>query len=331
MTALGWQNLPARLGAHTRAWAKRRQGTDRSEATLDPRRVYILPTRSGLLYGAAIIMLLVSSMNFSNNMGFALTFLLTAVAVVSMHHCQRNLVGLTVSMGQPESGFAGAQVGFRVRIHNPLPDWRMQIWIGWDRSRGGDCQLRPGGSQTIYLPLDAPHRGRIKAPRIRVSSVFPLGLFRAWSWLHMDAHACAWPTPGAAETATTTDDDAQDTMPAPQRNGDDLSGKRAYRRGDSLRRIDWKGLARHGELQVREFEDGGHGDLWLDWAALPGVEHERRLAVLTRLALDAHSGNRCWGLRLPDTHLAPASGLRHLHACLDALALFGIADEPREN
>ena len=127
-----------------------------------------------------------------------------------------------------------------------------------------------------------------------------------------------------------TNDDSDDSLPTLQRNGDDLSGKRAYRRGDSLRRIDWKGLARHGELHVREFEDGGRGETWLDWDAFSGIEHERRLSVLTRLALDAHSDNRCWGLRLPGTHLAPASGLHHLHACLDALALFGYPDEPRE-
>lgn len=147
----------------------------------------------------------------------------------------------------------------------------------------------------------------------------------------MDAQACAWPTPGAAEATPAPDDDTHDATRALQRNGDDLSGKRAYRRGDSLRRIDWKGLARHGELQVREFDDGGHSDIWLDWDALPGIEHERRLGMLARLALDAHSGNRCWGLRLPGTHLAPASGVIHLHTCLDALALFGAPDEPRED
>ena len=127
---------------------------DRSEVRLEPRRVYILPTRSGLLYGLAIITLLVSSMNFSNNMGFALTFLLTAVAVVSMHHCQRNLVGLTLSMGQPESGFAGAQVGFRVRVQNPLADWRMQIRIGWDQQPGKRVPAATGRQ-----PNDLPAAG----------------------------------------------------------------------------------------------------------------------------------------------------------------------------
>ena len=86
MIALPWQDWRARIAHRSRAWARRRQGADAQRAELNPRRIYILPTRAGLVYGSIVIALLLSSMNFSNNMGFALTFLLAAVGIISMHH-----------------------------------------------------------------------------------------------------------------------------------------------------------------------------------------------------------------------------------------------------
>ena len=35
--------------------------------------------------------MLLGAMNYNNNLGFALTFLLAGVGIVSMHHCHHNL------------------------------------------------------------------------------------------------------------------------------------------------------------------------------------------------------------------------------------------------
>jgi len=81
-----------------RQWARRRQGPDGDFVELHPGRVYILPTRSGLVFGLVFFTMLLGALNYSNNMGFALAFVLTAVAVISIHHCQRNLAGLRLSV-----------------------------------------------------------------------------------------------------------------------------------------------------------------------------------------------------------------------------------------
>jgi uncharacterized protein (DUF58 family) len=322
--ALPWRDVSAQLAERSRAWAQRRQGTDSHSVELDSRRIYILPTRAGLLYGLIVIILLISSMNFSNNMGFALTFMLTGIGLVSMHHCHRNLSGLQLRLINTQSCYAGQQASFCLQLRNSASFMRWQLQTGWDKQGSRCIDLGNDTSATATLMLTSLQRGLLPAPRIAISSVFPLGLFRAWSWVHMDATAIVWPQPVShAEQRSATDHNAA-TLSTQTYNGDDLSGVRDYQRGDSPRRIDWKALARYNELLVREYQDGSASKTWIDWDAVEDADTEQRLSILTRLVLDAHEQGLKYGLRIPDAVLQPNTGETHLHDCLNRLAMFGL-------
>ncbi|MDP6436383.1 MAG: DUF58 domain-containing protein [Gammaproteobacteria bacterium] len=328
-----WQTWSASLATRSREWALKRQGSDKHGTELHARRIYILPTRIGFVYATVVLVLLLGSMNYSNNMGFALTFLLTGIGIVCMHHCQRNLSGLRVNFLDSESDFAGQHVSFRLQLDNPGKQTRWQLRTGWDRLDGQFADLHEARCTTIGLSLKAARRGRLPMPRVAITSDFPLGLFRAWSWIHMDSSAIVWPAPSDqadAPPVTGTDDVSGHSIVD---GGDELSGVREYRASDSPRRIDWKALARYGELLVREFRDGSCSECWLDWDALEQGDAEQRLSILTRLALDANANDRTFGLKLPDCTVAPGSGETHLNECLNRLALFGhvdadVAEEP---
>lgn len=325
MITAAWRGFSARLAARGRDWVQHRQGTDSGQIELHSRRIYILPTRAGLAYGAIVLILLLSSMNFSNNMGFALTFLLTGIGLVSMHHCHRNLTDLRVQLVDTESGFAGEHVYFHLQLRNPTTAQRWQLRIGWDKQVGERVELPADSSTTVVLAQAAAVRGPLTAPRIGVSSTFPLGLFRAWCWVHMNATVLVWPQPVAQADRPPAQDSETANGQTNEHAGDDLSGVREYRQGDSPRRIDWKALARYGDLLVREYLDGATSEAWLDWDAFDGMAPEMRLSTLARLALDAHAAGMQWGLRLPERSIPPDAGEAHLHNCLDQLALHGIS------
>lgn len=325
MIAASWRGVTAGFATRGRDWVKRRQGQDGLRLTLHSKRIYILPTRAGLIFGGVVVILLISSMNFSNNMGFALTFLLAGIGLVSMHHCHRNLNDLRISLTDTESAFVGNQVMFHLRLHNLCADPRWQILVGWDRGNGEHLDLATGQNGSAVLRLPAMRRGPLAPPRIGISTTFPLGLFRAWSWLHIDATAIVWPQPASHADRPTAAQQTDDTGQPTEQSGDELSGLREFRDGDSPRRIDWKSLARRGELLVREYQDGTQSDAWLDWDALEGMDTETRLSTLTRLALDADAAGIPWGLRIPGVTVTPDTGATHLETCLDHLALYGLA------
>ena len=72
---------------------RRRQGPDALPLTLVRRRLYILPTRAGLTFGALLFLMLLAGLNYGNSLALFLTFLLAGFALVGMQQCHRNLLG----------------------------------------------------------------------------------------------------------------------------------------------------------------------------------------------------------------------------------------------
>ena len=70
---------------------------ERGTVVLGHRRVYIVPTRLGWMYAATLGILLVGSINYALQLGFALTFLLAGMGIAGMVHTTRNLARLAVS------------------------------------------------------------------------------------------------------------------------------------------------------------------------------------------------------------------------------------------
>jgi hypothetical protein len=101
------RGLRSALDARVHAWIRRRQGLDPDPVRLDRRRIYILPTALGLGYAAMVFAMVLGGLNFGNNLGLGLAFLLASIGLVAMHHCHGNLLGLELRLAGTESAFAG--------------------------------------------------------------------------------------------------------------------------------------------------------------------------------------------------------------------------------
>src|SRR5215470_14650106 len=95
-------------------WVFRRHGPEPGVVFLTQRRVYILPTRHGVTFGFALILMLIGSINYNLSLGYVLTFLLAGLGVVSILHTFRNLVHLYVSGGRASPVFAGEIAHFQI-------------------------------------------------------------------------------------------------------------------------------------------------------------------------------------------------------------------------
>ena len=95
-----------RIPALRRRLVKR--GTRPGQVVIDNSHLYILPSRQGLLFAVVLLVMLIGSINYSNNMGFMFTFLLGSLALVSILHSYRNLKGITLRAGRnPPPIFSG--------------------------------------------------------------------------------------------------------------------------------------------------------------------------------------------------------------------------------
>lgn len=293
-------------------------------ATVPRTRIYILPTRFGYGFALMTFVMLLGATNYSNSMAFALTFLLAALGLVCMHHTHANLVDLRLQGGAVEPVHAGETLQFEVLIANPSKRRRYDLQLGWPRrpaSSSGDADAQA----QIGLRLEAPalRRGWQDCGMLSLSTEFPLGLFRAWTWIELELQGLVYPLP---VDAGIKPDRSRGTGFDASGSGDgqeEFAGLRAYRAGDSLRLVHWKSLGKAQPPMVKQFSDNASPELWLDFDALPQLDVEARLSQLARWVLDADAASVVFGLRLPGVEIAPATGRHHVRACLGAMALFG--------
>jgi len=324
--------LAAWMEARRAYWRTRATARDAGEVELTQRRVYILPTRAGLGFTVLLLALLVGAINYNLGLGFALTFVAGACAVVDMVATTRNLGRLRMRAGRADPVFAGEDVPFELRIANPTRTPRYAIRVDLDHVRAARHALdvAPGASSLLVVHAPSAARGWLQAPRMRLATSFPLGLFRAWSYWQPDSRALVYPFPeqGAPPLPVSSQASEEGIGSA---GGDDFAGVRSYQAGDPLRHLAWRQIARldpmlGGQLVTKHFEGGVLTDLVLDFDALPAaLDVELRLSRMARWVLDAEERALPYAFRLGAVRYDAALGPAHQAACLGALALYGQA------
>jgi uncharacterized protein (DUF58 family) len=312
----------AAIAARARLWARRRQGADTVPLALDKRRVYILPTAFGFLYALFVFVMLLAAMNYNNSLGLALTFLLVGIGLAAMHLCHRNLNGLVITGVQAGETFAGQPLVLTIGCENTTGIARLALLFDCDGARGGVDLLESRERGLVTLQLPTSGRGLLRPSRVSISTRFPFGLFRAWSWLHLPLEAVVYPRVAGDQQPPATRGPDHAGLDLQQRGDEDFRGFRSYHPGDSPRHIAWKALARGAPLLVKDHAGASGTPVVFELDQVADRDLERRLSQLARWILDADQRARTFGLKLPGHGIAPATGPLQRRRCLTALALF---------
>lgn len=305
-------------------WSRRRHGNDVEPFIITNRRIYILPTRLGLMYAAIVFAMALGGMNYGNNLALMLAFMLAALGFVAMHHCHRNLAGLSIRSVASEAVFAGQLAHLQLAIGNGSSQKRFAIQAEANEQASEQISVDADSTAHLSLPQLTIRRGWLKVERLSLSTRYPFGLFRAWTVLHPDLRCLVYPRP--SDRRNTPPPAALDMHNVQQqRRGDDeYSSLREFHAGDSPHRIAWKAYARSEELLVKQYAGASATAYILDWDALQGLDVETRLSQLCRWIVDAHQQGIAYGIKMPGLQSPPQLGEAHRQRCLQALALFSI-------
>jgi uncharacterized protein (DUF58 family) len=292
-------------------------------AILHSHRIFVLPTKQGLVFLGVLFLMLLGAINYSNSMAFVLTFWLGSVTLVSLFYTYRNLVKLELRLAGSEACFAGGHAAFHLLLFNFSTRSRFDIELR--ASDGSDTltSVEAHDQSRATLALPTQRRGRLRLGRITLSSRYPLGLFRAWAYVDAEAETLVYPRPADYAPLPHSGRGSGERRQTPEAGSDDFHGLRGYQPGDSPRHIDWKALAREQGLVTKQFQRHQAPELWFDWADTQGADVETRLSQLCRWLLDADSQQQRYGLRLPGTTIELGQGRPQLDKCLARLALFG--------
>lgn len=292
---------------------------------LSQRRIFIIPTRAGVVFAITLIAMYTGAINYTLALGHALVFLLCGLGLIGMIHTFRNLFGLSIAPGRSSPVFAGETAYFTIVLRNERQTPRLGLNLQVTDNVPVETHVGAEGKCEIAIPVLTHQRGGLNLPRVRLSTVYPLGLLYAWSYLQPEMRCLVYPQPIylplPAEQSTTS---------TGERQGDggqeDFAGFRNRQAADSLRHVAWKASARDAgqrPLLVKQFAGGAEQELQLDWQLTPeNADSETRLSILTGWVLAAEAAGVSYGLRLFGHEISAQRGDQHRTRCLEALALY---------
>jgi uncharacterized protein (DUF58 family) len=290
--------------------------------TLQWNQLKIRPTRYGFVFMLLLLSMFVGSVNYNNNLGFLLTFLLGSMVFVSITHTYQNISGISILSCTSQPVFVDEQAKFELVAGGSLTH-RNGIRFQFKHGKPTALDLPQGVKNHIALSVPATSRGVLKPETLCIFSDYPLGLFKVQATAELDCQCIVYPRPiaGKLETsAAASNADSQVGLSGP--GADDFQGLKSYIPGDPLQRISWKASSRGRGLFTKEFNGYQRSSLLLDWSLLPGKDNENKLSLLCYAVLAAQQRNLTYGLKLPGVHIAPGKGELHKSRCLKTLALF---------
>ena len=341
--------VPA-TSALSRWFASRAPKSD--SATLNLRNVYIFFSREGTLYAVLLIITFIAGINYGNNLVLGLCFYLVSVWLISFHVTFAHISGLQVRLLEVTMAEAGAPVWVTLQLRSESRQPRRQLLFSFEQTddkasskpnnktdkkahkkikhsadnKQSILVTRLQGEQIIRLPVLTQNRGQFELPRLKIKTVYPLGIMRAWSYVYFARTAWVYPKPEVFDWQAQYAVASQEDLPTggQYRQGqDDFERLDNYVEGESLARVSWGHVARGQGMLTKHFADPVGHEQTLDYADMPAAHHEQKLAQLAYGAMKLGELGVTFHMRLPnDIHsTAPmGEGDSFAQACLLRLA-----------
>ena len=208
------------------------------------RRVFILPTKFGLLYGGFLLLILLAAINYSNSLGHVLCFLLASMGQLAIHYTYRNMAKLELVNVYTDATFLGQYIPVHLTFDNPTQHDCYQISVSskQDTSRSWNPFKNLTGYQYYehqsmthlaakqhtqhLISVSSSKRGQQKIGQIRISTRFPIGLFNTWSYFNSDVFAMVYPKPEGILPLPSPKRAGQQSVGQVEKGVDDFSGYR---------------------------------------------------------------------------------------------------------
>ncbi len=333
--------------ALARWFAKRAPKSD--SATLNLRNVYIFFGREGALFAVLLIITFIAGINYGNNLVLGLCFYLISVWLISFHVTFAHVSGLHIDLLDVTMAEAGSPVWVTLRVRSESRQPRRQLVVVFEPPKGkketiskrtNQSQLKVRAAtkvllprlqdeQMIRMPVMTDQRGQLELPRLKISSVYPLGIMRAWSYVYFARTAWVYPKPLAFDRQTQYVTTSLDELPTGQQYSqytqgqDDFDRLDNYIEGESLARVSWSHVARGQGTFTKHFADPIGVEQVLDYTDMPAAHHEQKLAQLAYGVITLGELGVPFQMRLPsetDDAATFGQGELFVEACLLRLA-----------
>ena len=207
---------------------------------LTHRNIFIVPTRQGFGFVLILLLVLIAGINYQNALAHALAFLMLGLFLVAMLQTYRNLAGLVLSQTVPIEGFVGQKISVAFQVQSDVGRVYDGLFFYWPNLPVAQGFGVDHNGTTIFRQSIPAHRGWYEPGRLRLETVYPFGLFRAWSWLDFDCKILSYPKPVPCEGRVSQEDSELKAGRRSSVGADDVKALRDFQDGDDQRHIHWR-------------------------------------------------------------------------------------------
>lgn len=328
------------------------------EVTLTQKRIYIFLSKEGFLYGMLLLITFIAGVNYANNLILGMCFYLASILVICIHFTYAQLSGLHIKMLDIADAECGDLVRVRLQISATGSKPHRQILLEFQNEVVSSPMSKTETNteteketqfdatnikrkellasvleQTIvsfYLP--ATRRGQFVLPRLTISSVYPLGVLKTWTYILFHNHAWVWPNKLSFPSygSDTAKAHSESNITGQKKGSDEFDKLDTYQLGESLARVSWKHLASGKGMITKHFADPMGKDVILDYHNMPASHHENKLRQLSYAVQALSKTNTPFALKTPFGALTLNTGDIHLAQCLLILAKAPIMNDNQD-
>lgn len=286
--------------------------------------IYILPTADGLKVIALNLILLIMGLIYANNYVLLFNFVLFCLFLGSMVYSHFNLRGISIASSSITTLHAKETALMKLVFATTSAQGHYFIKAFFQSSfinlidTEKTFEISPIENNFVDLRIEGVKRGVEIIDSLYIETQFPFNFFRCFTFLRLDQECFIYPEKNNLKVHQVKNIDALENKEA-----DDYF-LRDYRLGDSLKRVDWKKVAKDNRWYTKEVS--GHTPqsvlIVLEDEILRTSTEDSLKSVCYDL-YNLHISEVMYGLKMGNySFIAPDNGNLHLEKCLRELSRY---------
>lgn len=239
---------------------------------------------------------------------------------------KNNLSGIDIVLEFPQEIYAKNEFPLKITLKNKkriLPVFLMKVHV--DGKDAFFPYIDPKSSETRYLNISFPKRGRYVINDIYVYSVFPFNFFTRYRSVDKAFEFIVFPALKECSLITLYEKDRRlkgDRTSDAAGYDTDIVSIREYVHGDPLKYINWKATAKTGKLKTKELSSLIYRPIFINFEDVYINDTEEKISCITFSILKLIKGNMPVGLKIKDKVFLPDVSQTHKINMLKELALY---------
>jgi uncharacterized protein (DUF58 family) len=276
-------------------------------------QVYILPTQDGILFFILLFVLLVMGLGYQNNLILFIVFALVSLVVLMMVDAHFYLLNIRPVKIHIEDIHSGDSPLSTLYIEQEVSKGEVQIQIKDLKIHG----VLKSEERIFRGRLSTTKRGVYDVSEVILSSTYPLGFFRVWSYHPLSVRFYVYPNRLKGEWNSFVLNENQHPTMTLNAGDEEFEQLKTWDPSIGLSRLDWKKLASKNQWLYADYRGLSGQNLWYQ---IPSFLSEVELSILAESISYTYEQNKTWRLAADEFDSGWGQGKEHYQICMRKLA-----------